>query len=214
MSWVVHTGPCACKIKEPVRHDFADIAPQEAGRVQSWPMLAPFLRESRVAYFSMEIALRSEIPTYAGGLGILAGDTLRSAADLRETVSIGRSAAAARKEPAASAWFGPFNLAHDTIEWRSVRGAKAPFAIIQRWTVSDSENIDSKGRPTPYGLLIVTRLPPGPVCHVAYVDVKANRDPNTLARQAADAHAQEFRCAVDSVFVTGERGRAIELILP
>jgi glycogen phosphorylase len=41
-----------------------------------------FLQEPRVAYFSMEIALRSEIPTYAGGLGILAGDTLRSAADL------------------------------------------------------------------------------------------------------------------------------------
>jgi starch phosphorylase len=31
---------------------------------------------------TMEIALRSEIPTYAGGLGILAGDTLRTAADL------------------------------------------------------------------------------------------------------------------------------------
>lgn len=46
-------------------------------------MLEQFLRESRVAYFSMEIALRSEIPTYAGGLGILAGDTLRAAADLR-----------------------------------------------------------------------------------------------------------------------------------
>jgi alpha-glucan phosphorylase-like protein len=30
----------------------------------------------------MEIALRSEIPTYAGGLGVLAGDTIRSAADL------------------------------------------------------------------------------------------------------------------------------------
>jgi len=41
-----------------------------------------FLREARVAYFSMEVALRSEIPTYAGGLGVLAGDTLRSAADL------------------------------------------------------------------------------------------------------------------------------------
>ena len=37
-------------------------------------------RQPRVAYFSMEIALRSEIPTYAGGLGVLAGDTLRSAA--------------------------------------------------------------------------------------------------------------------------------------
>ena len=35
-----------------------------------------------VAYFSMEIALESSIPTYAGGLGVLAGDTIRSAADL------------------------------------------------------------------------------------------------------------------------------------
>ncbi len=35
-----------------------------------------------VAYFSMEIGLQPEIPTYSGGLGVLAGDTLRSAADL------------------------------------------------------------------------------------------------------------------------------------
>jgi starch phosphorylase len=35
----------------------------------------------RVAYFSMEIALKANIPTYAGGLGVLAGDTLKSAAD-------------------------------------------------------------------------------------------------------------------------------------
>ncbi len=35
-----------------------------------------------IAYFSMEIALASEIPTYSGGLGVLAGDTLRSAADM------------------------------------------------------------------------------------------------------------------------------------
>jgi starch phosphorylase len=41
-----------------------------------------FLHTPRIAYFSMEIALRSEIPTYAGGLGVLAGDTLRTAADL------------------------------------------------------------------------------------------------------------------------------------
>src|SRR5579885_459223 len=37
---------------------------------------------ARIAYFSMEIAIDPAIPTYAGGLGILAGDTLRSAADL------------------------------------------------------------------------------------------------------------------------------------
>jgi starch phosphorylase len=36
----------------------------------------------RIAYFSMEIALEPDVPTYSGGLGILAGDTLRSAADL------------------------------------------------------------------------------------------------------------------------------------
>src|SRR5512147_1251246 len=40
------------------------------------------LNDSRVAYFSMEIALTPAMPTYSGGLGILAGDTLRSAADL------------------------------------------------------------------------------------------------------------------------------------
>jgi glycogen phosphorylase len=35
-----------------------------------------------VAYFSMEIAIHPSMPTYSGGLGVLAGDTLRSAADL------------------------------------------------------------------------------------------------------------------------------------
>jgi starch phosphorylase len=36
----------------------------------------------QIAYFSMEIALDERFSTYSGGLGILAGDTLRSAADL------------------------------------------------------------------------------------------------------------------------------------
>jgi starch phosphorylase len=46
-------------------------------------MIAAFLGQARVAYFSMEIALANDIPTYSGGLGVLAGDTLRTAADLR-----------------------------------------------------------------------------------------------------------------------------------
>ncbi|MGD0907026.1 MAG: alpha-glucan family phosphorylase [Candidatus Acidiferrales bacterium] len=37
---------------------------------------------SKIAYFSMEIALDPAMPTYGGGLGVLAGDMLRSAADL------------------------------------------------------------------------------------------------------------------------------------
>ena len=44
--------------------------------------MLPISNERSVAYFSMEIALDSAVPTYSGGLGVLAGDTLRSAADL------------------------------------------------------------------------------------------------------------------------------------
>lgn len=44
--------------------------------------ITSILSRTRVAYFSMEIALRPEMHTYAGGLGILAGDTARSCGDL------------------------------------------------------------------------------------------------------------------------------------
>ena len=39
------------------------------------------MSESRIAYFSMEIALHPAMPTYSGGLGMLAGDMIRAAAD-------------------------------------------------------------------------------------------------------------------------------------
>ncbi len=45
------------------------------------------LKLPKVAYFSMEMALDPNIPTYSGGLGVLAGDTLRSAADLAVPVT-------------------------------------------------------------------------------------------------------------------------------
>src|ERR1700693_2541035 len=41
------------------------------------------VKDRLVAYFSMEIALENSMPTYSGGLGVLAGDTIRAAADLR-----------------------------------------------------------------------------------------------------------------------------------
>ncbi|HDS11286.1 MAG TPA: alpha-glucan family phosphorylase, partial [Candidatus Wirthbacteria bacterium] len=40
-------------------------------------------KQTLVAYFSMEIGLQNDIPTYSGGLGVLSGDTLRSCADLQ-----------------------------------------------------------------------------------------------------------------------------------
>jgi starch phosphorylase len=42
----------------------------------------PFIARTHIAYFSMEMAVRPEMHTYAGGLGVLAGDTARSCADL------------------------------------------------------------------------------------------------------------------------------------
>jgi starch phosphorylase len=44
--------------------------------------ITPFAPRADIAYFSMEIALTPEIHTYSGGLGVLAGDTARSCADL------------------------------------------------------------------------------------------------------------------------------------
>ena len=45
--------------------------------------LSSFIEGAKIAYFSMEIGMNSAIPTYSGGLGVLAGDVIRSSADLR-----------------------------------------------------------------------------------------------------------------------------------
>ncbi len=129
--------------------------------------------------------------------------------DLRQTVSVGSNPAAAAKEPAAETGFAPFNSTGQTIEWRAVDGK--PFAIIQRWQIADNNDLDKAGSPISKPVLAVTRLPPGPVCHVAYVDGQANRNPNELARQAADEFARDFKCGKDEVKVVGEKGAAVSL---
>jgi hypothetical protein len=129
--------------------------------------------------------------------------------DLREIVSVGHNRKAAAEEPAAQVWFGPFNSSETTIAWRAA-GAR-PFAIIQRWHIADSGDPDMQGRPNTKAMLVVTRLPPGPVCHVAYVDAIANPNANELARKAAHDFARGFACGKDEVKIIGTRGRAVEL---
>ncbi|CAN5352925.1 hypothetical protein BH11PSE4_BH11PSE4_21190 [soil metagenome] len=146
----------------------------------------------------------------AGPKGIV---VLKQEDDLRETVSVGRSAKAAALEPAAGQGFGPFNSTGETVEWRL--GAKGkPFAMIQRWLIADNDDPGKDGRPQTKQMLVVTRLPPGAACHVAYIDVKANPDANELARKAADESASKFDCRKNKVAVVGSRGRAIELAMP
>jgi len=138
------------------------------------------------------------------GLGVLISED-----DLRETVSVGRNRVAAAREPAAQVWFGPFNSTTNTVEWRAVDGK--PFAIIQRWHIADNAVPDKAGRPTAKPMLAVTRLPPGEVCPVAYIDAQANPNPNELARKAADELARNFKCGKDEVQVIGGAGRAVGL---
>jgi starch phosphorylase len=45
--------------------------------------MSSFIEGAKIAYFSMEIGINSNVPTYSGGLGVLAGDVIRSSADLR-----------------------------------------------------------------------------------------------------------------------------------
>ena len=130
--------------------------------------------------------------------------------DLRETVSVGRNRALADKEPAAKKWFGPFSSAATTVEWRSRRATSRPFAIIQRWSLADNNDLDKDGRPRDKQMLVVTRLPPDGVCHAAYIDVAANANANELARKAADS-VRKFDCAKDKVQIVGTSGRATEL---
>ena len=129
--------------------------------------------------------------------------------DLREIVSVGRNRNAAAEEPAAKVWFAPFNSAEATVEWRSA-GTK-PFAMIQRWHIADGTDPDKQGRPNTKAMLVVTRLPPGPVCLVAYVDAIANPTANELARKAADDFARSFTCGKDEVKIIGNSGRGVEL---
>jgi len=42
-----------------------------------------FIEDPRIAYFSMEIGIIKDVPTYSGGLGVLAGDIVKASADLK-----------------------------------------------------------------------------------------------------------------------------------
>lgn len=82
-----------------------------------------------IAYFSMEIALQPEMPTYSGGLGVLAGDTIRSAADLK--VPMVAVSLLHRK--------GYFTQKLDAAGWQTEVGAEWP---IEQFCQEQSPRVD------------------------------------------------------------------------
>ena len=132
-----------------------------------------------------------------GGMPVWMG-----AGDQRVMISFGPRA---KEEPAAHQTLASFNGEGKTIEWRIEKGAnqKRPFAAIMRWSTTKP---DDKGDQIRGEVLVVTRLPPGAVCHVGYVDGRANRNANELAREIADKHAREFHCRKDTAVMLGAIG--------
>lgn len=123
--------------------------------------------------------------------------------DQRMYVSYGPDAA---NEKAAEQTLASFNSVGRTIEWRIERqpnGKAHPFATILRWNASV---LDDKDNIIAGQVLNVTRLGPGGVCHVGYVDGRANPNANELAVQIADNHARSFKCGTDKTIVLGVKG--------
>jgi hypothetical protein len=133
-----------------------------------------------------------------GGIGVYV-----AAGDQRSYVSYGPNA---RKQPAAKQTLASFNGEGDKIEWRGERaagGALKPYATIVRWSTTVQGDADE---PTKGQVLVVTRLGPGGVCHVGYVDGRANTDANVLAQKIADENARKFKCGTDKPIVSGKKG--------
>jgi hypothetical protein len=126
-----------------------------------------------------------------------------AAGDQRSYVSYGPNAA---KQAAAKQTLASFNGEGKTIEWRGERGADGnlkPYATIMRWSTTVSGDADE---PVKGQVLVVTRLGPGGVCHVGYVDARVNPAANTLAQKIADENARKFQCGADKPIVLGIKG--------
>jgi hypothetical protein len=133
-----------------------------------------------------------------------------SAGDQRMYVTYGR--ASKSEDLASTQTFPGFNNVYSgTVEWRGEArpgGKIKPFATILRWNrMTERDQETARGPVVSTGrTLVVTRLGPGGVCHVGYVDARANANANELARKIADESARDFRCGVDQPRILGVVG--------
>ena len=128
-------------------------------------------------------------------------DIYLNAGDQRVQVSFGPNAG---RELAARQTFPAFNSVYQgTVEWRleaQPNGKSRAFATILRWNVK----LENDERETTGRVLVVTRLGPGGVCHVGYVDARANPNANELAQKLADQRARDFKCGADKPVISGK----------
>ncbi len=119
--------------------------------------------------------------------------------DLRMFVSFGLGA---MQEKAAEQTLPAFNTIGDTLEWRVAykNGQWVPFATILRWKTQIGDGSQPDGQ-----ILVVTKLEPGNVCHVAYINATLIANANEEARRFADNQVPGFDCSRDRItYVPGE----------
>ena len=125
-----------------------------------------------------------------------------TAGDQRTYMSFGRTP---KKELAVKQTLAAFNGNGDAIEWRgeTKAGKFRPYAAIVHFSVT----LDRAGEKTEGEMIVIYRLPPGGSCQVGFVDAKANKDADDLARKIADEHARTFKCVPGThpIFL-GEKG--------
>ena len=107
--------------------------------------------------------------------------------DLRMYVSYGFNAGS---EKAAEQTLPPFNRLGAKMEWLLYANdaSAPPVATILRW-YTQREAGDEEGQ-----VLVVTQLAAGATCQIAWIDARANKKANELARQAAAELAGDFDC--------------------
>ena len=184
--------------------DCAPVHAEELISTYTWTKPQLCRKTKRVIIDGDEYASTRVCPGKAGYAVIVDDD------DLRTTVTIGKNGKA--NAVIAGGSEGRFSSVHDTVEWRSVKGAAEPFAVIIRWSFRDPNDESKEGKDLP--LLIVARLSPGPICQIALVDTTAEQDANALARQIADERARGFKCNTDTAQLVGARGRASKVFMP
>jgi len=119
--------------------------------------------------------------------------------DLRYFVSYGLNAL---REKAVEQTLPRFNTINNKLEWRLIyeNGKWKPFATILRWYTQSGEGSAAKSE-----VLVVTKLEPGNVCHVAHINARLVPKANEVARQIADTNVAGFNCQSDKIFnIPGE----------
>lgn len=114
--------------------------------------------------------------------------------DLKYFVSFGDMA---EEEPAVSQSLGSWSSLDTTIEWVLKDGE--PIATILRWDIGMPADVagDVKADADGYyrgQVLVITQLGQGKTCHVGYVDARATKNANKLARDAAGLLAGIWDC--------------------